>query len=261
MTNEELSALVAAQVQRHFAKSAAGDVPTACADAFPFSGMNPTAAPFALLAPAIEHSLLNPDITQEKVLAGCADAVRYGFANVCVTPWLVTVATQHVAGSSVLVSAPVGFPHGAASLAAKCAEIRFCIQSGARELDLSLNIVAAKSGQWDVVYRELCEMLNVAAGRAVCKPIYEQGLYSEEEKRRVLEIIERSRAPYLKISNALTGKKAEAVDVRFVRSVVGSRIGIKIDGGISTAQKVQKLQAAGAQRFGCSASVAIVMGK
>ncbi|MDD3401093.1 MAG: deoxyribose-phosphate aldolase [Eubacteriales bacterium] len=222
---------------------------------------NPAAAAHSDIASVIEHSLLNPDTTEKTILKGCSDAVTYGFANVCVTPYLVSVAAQHVAGSKVVISAPVGFPHGAASLLSKCAEIRYCIQCGAKELDLSLNIVAAKSGHWDVVYRELCEMLNVAGNKAVCKAIYEQGLYTDDEKKQVLEIIERSRAPYLKISNALTGKKAAAEDVTFVRKQIGTRIGIKIDGGIKTAQTICELQAAGAQRFGCSASVAIVTGK
>lgn len=251
MNNEELTTLVREKVRLALSKDAAVQSTVS----------NPAAAPYSALAGLIEHSLLNPDMTEKKVLEGCKDAVNYGFANVCVTPYLVNVASQHVSGSKVLISAPVGFPHGAASLQSKCAEIRYCIQCGARELDVSLNIVAAKSGHWDVVYRELCEMLNVAGNRAVCKAIYEQGLYSDDEKKRVLEIIERSRAPYLKISNALTGKKAIVEDVMFVRSQIGSRIGIKIDGGIKTAQTVQQLQAAGAQRFGCSASVAIVTGK
>jgi len=257
MTNEQLTSLITAQVQQHLALKTPNSefrIPNSLSP-------NPTAAPYASLASAIEHSLLNPDITLAKVLTGCADAVKYGFANVCVTPYLVADAARRVAGTSVLVCAPVGFPHGAASLAAKCAEIRTCIQNGARELDLSLNIVAARSGQWDTVYRELCEMLNLAGSRALCKAIYEQGLYTEEEKKRMLALIERSRAPYLKISNALTGKKAEAADVRFVREQIGDRIGIKIDGGISTAQKIQELQAAGAQRFGCSASIKIVNGR
>ncbi|MDO4564887.1 MAG: deoxyribose-phosphate aldolase [Clostridia bacterium] len=223
--------------------------------------VNYAAAPHSDLAQVLEHSLLNPDMTEKRILEGCAEAVRYGFANVCVTPALASLAAGRLSGSSVLVSSPVGFPHGAASLVSKCAEIRYCIQCGAKELDLSLNIVAAKSGRWDEVYRDLCEMLNIAGNRAVCKAIYEQGLYTDDEKKRVLETIERSRAPYLKISNALTGKKAESGDVRFVRSQIGSRIGIKIDGGIKTAQTVMELQAAGAQRFGCSASVAIVTGR
>ncbi len=273
MTNEEMSELIRKQVvdaitASRCAASGIGCKPPVGTGCEPVPvvgqtgcpGVNPAAAPCGELAAVLEHSLLNPDISEQKVLKGCQEAIQYGFANVCVTPYLVNAAAKHLSGSKVLVSAPVGFPHGAASLFSKCAEIRYCIQCGAKELDLSLNIVAAKSGQWDVVYRELCEMLNTAGNRAVCKAIYEQGLYTDEEKTKILQLIDKSRAPYLKISNALTGKKAVPEDVRFVRSVVGDRIGIKIDGGIKTAQTVRELQAAGAQRFGCSASVAIVTG-
>ena len=63
---------------------------------------------------------------------------------------------------------------------------------------------------------------------------------------------------FIKISNALSGKKACAEDVRFVRSAIGDKTGIKIDGGIKDAAAVRELMAAGAQRFGCSASVKIV---
>ena len=49
-----------------------------------------------------------------------------------------------------------------------------------------------------------------------------------------------------------------AEDVKFVRSIVGKSIGIKIDGGVKTADAVKELLAAGANRIGASASVKIV---
>lgn len=253
MTNDQLTSLIEEQIRKALNNGAGSTLQS--------QPVNPTAAVYGDLASCIEHSVLNPDMTEAKIKQACADALTYGFANVCVTPYFVSFASSYLSGSKSVVCAPVGFPHAAASLVAKAAEIRYCIQCGAKELDLSLNMVAAKSGKWDTVYRELCEMQNIAGNRAVCKAIYEQGLYTDDEKKRILEIIEKSRIPFLKISNALTGKKAIPEDVRFVRSQIGDRIQIKIDGGIKTAQTVYDLMAAGAQRFGASASVAIVTGK
>lgn len=210
------------------------------------------------VASALEHSLLNPDMTREKMLAGCADVKKYRFANICVTPYFCSDAVEALRGSNIPVCVPVGFPHGAASTAAKSAEIRDAIMNGARELDLSLNIVGIKSGDWDAVEKDLKEMLSVVGGRAVAKAIYEQGLLSEEEKVKTLTLIKRCGADFIKISNALTGKKAVAEDVKFVRSIVGKGIGIKIDGGVKTAGTVKELLAAGADRIGASASVKIV---
>jgi deoxyribose-phosphate aldolase len=210
------------------------------------------------LAGALEHSLLNPDASAEKIRQGCEEAKTYGFANVCVSPYFVSFAKERLGGCGAGVCTPVGFPHGAASTRAKCAEIREAILNGATELDVSLQIVAIKSGDFDAVEKDLSEMVSVAGGRAKVKAIYEQGLLTEDEKRRTLEIIQKSGADFVKISNALTGAKACMEDVKFVRSVVGNGIRIKIDGGIKDAKTASVLLQAGADRLGCSASVQIV---
>src|SRR5664280_1424392 len=84
----------------------------------------------------IEHSLLNPDISKEKIVEECFLAKKYGLANVCVSPYYVSLAAGILRGSSVAVCAPVGFPHGAASTAAKLCEMRECMKNGATELDI-----------------------------------------------------------------------------------------------------------------------------
>jgi deoxyribose-phosphate aldolase len=223
---------------------------------------NLTAAPLSYsitqIAAAIEHSLLNPDITREKMLKGCAEARKYRFGNVCVTPFLAADAVQALAGTGIPVCVPVGFPHAAASTASKIAEIREVIMSGAEELDVALQIVAIKSGDLDAAKKDLDAMMSAAGGRAKVKAIFEQGLYTEEEKVKALTLAKQAGVDYIKISNALTGKKAVVEDVKFVRSIIGKGIGIKIDGGVKDAATVSALLAAGANRVGCSASVQIV---
>lgn len=213
------------------------------------------------LARTIEHSLLNPDASAEVIRKGCEDAKKYRFANVCVSPYYTAMAAELLRNSNVAVCVPVGFPHGAASTKAKCAEIREAIMNGATELDVSMMITAIKSGDFDGMKKDLLEMVSVAGGRAKVKAIYEQGLLTDDEKVKALKIAAECGVNYIKISNALTGKKACAEDVKYVRSVIGGSIGIKIDGGIKDAAKVRELMAAGAQRFGCSASVSIVTGQ
>jgi deoxyribose-phosphate aldolase len=212
------------------------------------------------LAGAIEHSLLNPDACAEVIRKGCAEAKQYGFANVCVSPYYVAMARDALRGTNVAVCTAAGFPHGAASTKAKCTEIREAIMNGATEIDVSMMIVAAKSGDFETVKKDLAEMMSVAGGRAKIKAIYEQGLFSDEEKVKMLTIAVQCGVDFIKISNALTGKKAVVEDVQFVRSVIGAKTGIKIDGGIKDAQTASALLDAGANRLGCSASVKIVTG-
>ena len=212
------------------------------------------------IACTIEHSLLNPDASAEVIRKGCEEAKKYGFANVCVSPYFVGMAADILSGTNVAVCTAVGFPHGAASTKAKCAEIREAIMNGATELDVSLMIVAAKSGDFEGLKKDLSEMVSVAGGRAKIKAIYEQGVLTDEEKEKTLCIAAQCGVDYIKISNALTGKKACVEDINYVRSIIGKKIGIKIDGGIKDAAKIRELMAADAQRFGCSASVQIVTG-
>ena len=220
----------------------------------------PTEQCAADLAGVIEHSLLNPDASADMIRKGCEEAKQYGFANVCVSPYYVSMAAEILQGSGVAVCTAVGFPHGAASTKAKCAEIREAIMNGATELDLSMMIVAIKSGDYGAVEKDLYEMVSTAGNRAKVKAIYEQGLLTDEEKERSLKLAVKCGVDFIKISNALTVKKAIADDVRYVRRIVGQGVGIKIDGGISDAKTVRELMAAGAQRFGCSKSVQILGG-
>lgn len=210
------------------------------------------------IAAAIEHSLLNPDMTREKMLQGCADVRKYRLGNICVTPFFTAEAAEALEGSGIPVCVPVGFPHGAASTAAKVTEIREAIKNGAGELDVAMNIVAIKSGDMDAAKKDFDELVSAAGGRAKVKAIYEQGLFNEDEKAKVLLLAKHCGADYIKISNALTGKKAVVEDVRFVRSIIGKAMGIKIDGGVKDAATVCALLAAGANRIGASASVKIV---
>lgn len=215
----------------------------------------------ANLAGVIEHSLLNPDADSAMIQKGCEEARKYGFANVCVSPYYAGMATDLLKESEVAVCVPIGFPHGAASTKAKCTEVREAIMSGATELDISLVINAIKSDDFEFVKKDLCEMMDVSGGRAKVKVIFEQGLLTEEQKVKTLNIASQCGVDFIKISNALTGKKACTEDVQYVRSIIGPDIGIKIDGGIKDAKTVQSLLNASANRLGCSASVKIVTGQ
>ena len=211
------------------------------------------------IAGMIEHSIMNPDVARDKILEACREVKEHGMACICVSPYYVPLAVQQ--GGGITVCTAIAFPHGAATTAAKVEEVKEALKNGARELDVSMNILAIKSGDLDEARRDFDAVISAVSGRAKVKAIYEHCLFSEDEKVQMLDIAKRDGADYIKISNALSGKKAIADDVRFVRDVLGRSIGIKIDGGISDAQTVRELMAAGANRFGCSRSVQIIKGQ
>ena len=209
------------------------------------------------VAGKLEHSLLNPDTALERIIKGCEEAKKYRFANIVVSPYFVPFASRQLKDSGVLVCSAVGFPHGCESTAAQVAEIRECAANGADELDVSLSINAIKSGRIDDARRDLDAMVDAAKGRVQLKAIYEQGVLTPSERERALLIIRSSGVQFCKISNALTGKKAVVEDVKYVRSILGRGIGIKIDGGVKTLETAMTLFYAGADRIGLSASVSV----
>ena len=205
----------------------------------------------------LEHSLLDPGISREKIIAECKLAVEYGLASVVVSPYYVECAAGILGRTGTAVCSAAGFPHGAISQTAKSAELRECIRRGAREMDVAVNVLAIKSGELDVARRELQEMLQIARGRCLIKAIYEHALYSDEEKKAVLAMIRECACDFVKISNVLSGKKAEEADVQFVRSIVGDKVGIKIDGGVKSLERALEIFSSGADRIGLTATIAV----
>ena len=137
----------------------------------------------------LEHSMLAPEITRNKILEECAVCARWGFAAICVAPYYVADAAEALLGTNVAVCSAVGFPHGAISLSGKIADIKECILQGASEVDVSLNMLAVKSGDMDAARRDFFEVMNVAQGKARIKAVFEHSVYTEDEKIAVLEMV------------------------------------------------------------------------
>jgi deoxyribose-phosphate aldolase len=222
-----------------------------------FRGTAHGAGVYSSVPGKLEHSLLDPGMTREKIIAECRLAAEYGIGCVVVSPYFVECAAGILRRTGIAVCSAAGFPHGAASGTAKSAELRECIRRGATEMDVAVNILAIKSGEVDAARRELQEMLQIARGKCLIKAIYEQALYTGEEKKTVLSLIRECSCDFVKISNALSGKKAEEADVQFVREIVGGKVGIKIDGGVKTLEKALALFNSGADRIGLTATVAV----
>ena len=92
------------------------------------------------LAKMIDHSLLHPTMTDTDLREGCALAIQYDTASVCIKPYAVREAAKWLAGSSVLVGTVIGFPHGNSTTEIKVAECKKACEDGAVEIDMVVNI-------------------------------------------------------------------------------------------------------------------------
>jgi len=212
------------------------------------------------LARYIDHTLLKPDATEEKIRSLCAEALEFNFRSVCVNPTWVPLAAELLRGSDVLTCTVVGFPLGANEPAIKAMEARRAIRNGAREIDMVINIGALKSGNDEQVLRDIRAVVeDCVDGNAVCKVILETALLTDAEKRRASELARSARAHFVKTSTGFSTGGATVSDVALMAEVVrGAGMEVKASGGISSYDDAKAMIEAGATRLGASASIGIV---
>ncbi|MFT4767057.1 MAG: deoxyribose-phosphate aldolase [Glaciecola sp.] len=213
----------------------------------------------AAIAAAIDHTLLKPEARAVDIDQVCEEALEHQFAAVCVNSlWVPRVAAM-LKGSSVKTCSVVGFPLGASLPAATAAEARLAIDAGASEIDMVMSIGDALAGDWDRVRDGIAEVLASCADIPL-KVILETCLLAESHKRLACEICGELGVAFVKTSTGFSTSGATVDDVALMRGIVGSNVGVKASGGIRDRDTAVAMLAAGANRLGCSAGVAIVTG-
>jgi deoxyribose-phosphate aldolase len=212
------------------------------------------------IAQLIDHTVLRPETTRSDIEQLCREARQYKFYSVCVNPAWVSLARQLLEGSGVKVCAVVGFPLGAQPPETKAMEARRCIREGAKEIDMVINVGALKSGDDELVLRDIRGVVEACRdGSAKCKVILETGLLSNEEKARACELAVKARADFVKTSTGFGPGGATVEDVSLMARIVRDKgLGVKASGGIRSLADLLKMVAAGATRIGTSSGVKIL---
>jgi deoxyribose-phosphate aldolase len=211
------------------------------------------------IARLIDHTLLKPEATREEIRKLCEEALKYGFASVCVNPWNVPQAAELLRGSAVKVCTVVGFPLGATLPEVKAFEAQKSLERGAQEIDMVINIGALKSGLLDAVSGDIRGVVETAhRGGGICKVILETALLTREEKVQGSLAATNAGADFVKTSTGFSSAGATVEDVRLIRETIGTGAGIKAAGGVRTLEDLLKMVEAGATRIGASAGVKIV---
>jgi deoxyribose-phosphate aldolase len=213
------------------------------------------------IAQYIDHTLLKPATTIHELKKLCEEALQYHFFAVCVPPPLVKNARTALANSAVKTATVIGFPFGYSVARAKLAEAQQAIQDGADELDVVINLVALKNKAWPYLELEMESIVETAhAQNKLVKVIIESGILTDEEIIKCCEIYTKVGVDFLKTSTGYAEKGATLEAVQLMRAHLPATIKIKASGGIRTYEQAEQYVKAGADRLGCSASVAIVTG-
>ena len=210
-----------------------------------------------LIANYVDHTLLKPNTGASEINQLCKEAHTFGFYSVCVNPWLVKEATNNLKNSPVKICSVAGFPLGANTSLIKLKEIETCLNDGASEIDMVMNIGLFKDGELRKVANELKEAKKMTAD-AILKIIIETSLLTTEEIVTASKTVEASGADFVKTSTGYHGVGATVENVTLIHNTVGSETEIKASGQINTLKQVQNMLKAGANRIGTSSSIIIM---
>ena len=207
----------------------------------------------------IDLTTLAGDDTADRVRRLCAKArrpVRPDIADalgvsglttgaVCVYPTMVPHAVAALRGSGIPVaSVATGFPAGLMPLNLRLAEILYCVDHGASEIDIVITREHALRGDWLALHDEIAAMRE-ACGAAHMKTILATGeLGSLSTVYAAAMVAMQAGADFIKTS---TGKEATNATlpvaltmiraIRDYRAATGHVVGFKPAGGLRSAKE------------------------
>lgn len=203
-----------------------------------------------------DHTILKADADVASVKKLCDEAKEYGFMSVCVNGYYTGYAAKQLEGTDIRVCTVVGFPLGQMAARAKAAEAAIAVEDGAEEIDMVINVAALKDRLYEVVLEDI-KGVKKACGGALLKVIIETCLLTDEEKVKACQLAKEAGADFVKTSTGFSTEGAKAEDVKLMRGVVGTTMGVKASGGIRDKETAQAMIKAGANRLGTSATVTI----
>ncbi|MGB9728954.1 MAG: deoxyribose-phosphate aldolase [Thermoprotei archaeon] len=221
--------------------------------------MNTTKITREQLAKMIDHTLLRPEATKSDIEKLCKEAIEYGFYSVVVNPSYVSLAVSLLKGTGIKVVSVIGFPFGSTLPEVKVFEANRVLELGANEIDMVINIGALKNRNYELIKREIEEVVKIAhKHNAIVKVIIETCYLTDEEKITACKIAEEAGADFVKTSTGFGTGGATIHDVELMRKTVSKHIGVKAAGGIHTAEQALSMIKAGATRIGASRSIEII---
>jgi deoxyribose-phosphate aldolase len=211
------------------------------------------------IAKMIDHSLLNPTLTDRQLEQGCRLAVEYDVASVCILPYYLKRCAEILKSSTVAASTTIGFPHGGHTTAIKAAEAEQALRDGGQELDMVVNISKVLSGDWDYVRSDLGAVIDLThKHQQKVKVIFENCYLNDDQKVRLCEICTALGADWVKTSTGYGTGGATMEDLKLMRAHCPSGVQVKAAGGVRDLDRLLEVRAIGVTRIGATRTAEIL---
>lgn len=200
-----------------------------------------------------DHTLLRVDATESEIRTETDKAIKHQCASICIPTCYVRSTAKYLQSiqSQFPICTVIGFPMGYSDTYTKAHETQQAILDGAKEIDVVMNISKFKSGLYEEIKDELRFIRNICLHKSIIiKLIVEACLLTQNEKKRVCDILNNSDIDFLKTSTGFHGEGAQVEDVKLFRKLLDKNIQIKASGGIRDFETAQALLDVGATRIG-----------
>ena len=206
----------------------------------------------------IDHTILKPSVTKAEIEKIIFEGIAYKFAGICVPPFWVKKARRDLGSADIELVTVAGFPLGYQKTEVKLEEIKLGIADGATEIDVVWNISAFKEGKsWVKTELAKCTELVHQHERSL-KVIIETAYLNNNEIEQACILCKDTGVDFVKTSTGFAPEGAKTEDIKLIRSILPSNVGVKASGGIKDLAFAQELIQAGADRLGTSSGVKIV---
>ncbi|GGX18554.1 deoxyribose-phosphate aldolase [Aquimarina muelleri] len=205
----------------------------------------------------IDHTLLKPNASVNDIKKLCAEAKYYTFCAVCINGYYVNLAANELRNTTIKTAAVIGFPLGAMSSKTKIYEAQQCIENGADEIDMVLNIGLLKSGYYKIVEDEIKNIKKIIEKNTL-KVIFENCYLTDQEKKIACQLSVNAGADFIKTSTGFGTNGATLEDIKLMKGEVKNNVQIKASGGIRDSETAKQYIDLGVSRIGTSSGIAIV---
>ncbi|MGO1469110.1 MAG: deoxyribose-phosphate aldolase [Tissierella sp.] len=210
------------------------------------------------IALMIDHTLLKPEATRAEIKNLCSEAKKYKFKAVCINPFYVKYCKDLLKDTDVKIATVIGFPLGANTTEAKVFETKNAITNGADEIDMVINIGSLKNKDFDIVKKDIEEVVGAAGKNKLVKVIIETSLLNHEEKIKACQLSKKAGADFVKTSTGFSSGGATSEDVKLMKSIVEDKLEVKASGGVRDIESAKNMIENGATRLGTSSGVKII---
>lgn len=212
------------------------------------------------VASLIDHTNIELSATKKDIKELCQEAIEYNFRGVDVRPKYVSLVKKELIGTDIKVVVLIDPPIGMSSYKERIMACKKAKNDGADELDVVMNLVDVKHGNWNKILKDLTGISKILP----TKVIIGSGYLTDNEILKASETVKKSGAICVKTATEKDPlEKRELSEKAYHLKLMAKGapgLHIKASAKISTLDDVKLMVKNGADIIGTSSGVQIMKG-